>query len=55
MTDWTSLLTIERVDAVGAGVYVVMAVIHLDLWLHRKDRPTSSRLAQWIPRRHTPD
>ena len=45
MTDWTSLLTIERVDAFGAGVYVLMAVIHLDLWLHRKDRPTHLWLA----------
>jgi hypothetical protein len=45
MTDWTSLLTIEHVDAFGAGVYVLMAVIHLDLWLHRRDRPTHLWLA----------
>ena len=45
MTDWTSHLTIEHVDAFGTGVYVLMAVIHLDLWLHRNDRPTHIWLA----------
>ena len=36
---------IEIVDAFGAGVYVLMAATHFDLWWHRRDRPSHFWLA----------
>lgn len=37
--------SIELVDAFGAGVYLLMAITHADLWWHRRDRPAHFWLA----------
>ena len=37
--------SIELVDAFGAGIYLLMAITHADLWWHRRDRPAHFWLA----------
>jgi diguanylate cyclase (GGDEF)-like protein len=41
----SSPLPIELVDAFGAGVYLLMAITHADLWWHRRARPAHFWLA----------
>ena len=38
-------LPIELVDAFGAGIYLLTAITHADLWWHRRDRPAHFWLA----------
>jgi diguanylate cyclase (GGDEF)-like protein len=38
-------LKIELIDAFGAGVYLLTALTHADLWWHRRDRPAHAWLS----------
>ncbi len=38
-------VSIELFDAFGAGIYLLFGVIHLDLWLKRRERPSHLWLA----------
>lgn len=38
-------IPIEYVDAFGAGIYLLFGIMHADLWLRRRDRPSHFWLA----------